>query len=198
MVINRTAIAITAAVCFAAGCATGPEQPDSEEMYIKASALTKLSAAVESTVRYKNPPSDLNENELLNLATRHDPVLLENFKGYKVRSCVRIGIQWFSYAMQPVHRRYWKMLAAPARWIVTAGRRSQSRASFRLTLKRHVMRIKSNFNYPFYSHSCHAATRNQTIRFDFYQIPCVPYVAFLELFPDEVEPLVILITVTTE
>ena len=40
---------------------------------------------MESIIRYKNPPSDLSENELLNLATRHDPVLLENFKGYKVR-----------------------------------------------------------------------------------------------------------------
>lgn len=40
---------------------------------------------MESTVRYKNPPSDLDESELLKLATRHDPVLLENFNGYKVR-----------------------------------------------------------------------------------------------------------------
>jgi hypothetical protein len=85
MVINRTAIAVVAAVYFAAGCATGLKQPDGEEMYIKGSALTKLSAAVESTVRYKNPPPDLSDSELLTLATRHDPVLLENFKGYKVR-----------------------------------------------------------------------------------------------------------------
>jgi hypothetical protein len=54
-------------------------------MYIKGSALTKLSAAVESTVRYKNPAPDLSDSELLALATRHDPVLLENFNGYKVR-----------------------------------------------------------------------------------------------------------------
>ena len=54
-------------------------------MYIKASALTKLSAAVESTVRYKNPPTGLNERELLTLATRHDPALLDNFKDYTVR-----------------------------------------------------------------------------------------------------------------
>src|SRR5690242_12718703 len=85
MVINKTTFAIAVAVCFTAGCATSPKHHANEEMYIKASALTKLSAAVESTVRYKNPPLDLSENELLNLATRHDPVLLENFKGYKVR-----------------------------------------------------------------------------------------------------------------
>ncbi len=54
-------------------------------MYIKASALTKLSAAVESTVRYKNPPTGLNERELLTLATRHDPALVDNFKDYTVR-----------------------------------------------------------------------------------------------------------------
>ncbi|SFN46646.1 hypothetical protein [Nitrosospira briensis] len=68
-----------------ASCTHGSRPPNSEEMYIKASALTKLSAAVESTVRYKNPPLELSESELLTLATRHDPVLLENFKDYKVR-----------------------------------------------------------------------------------------------------------------
>jgi hypothetical protein len=68
-----------------AGCASGPDRIDAEEMHIRASALTKLSAAVESAVRYKNPPSDLGEQELLVFATRHDPALLENFRGYKVR-----------------------------------------------------------------------------------------------------------------
>jgi hypothetical protein len=61
------------------------QRPDKEEMYIKASALTKLSAAVESTVRYKNPPSGLNDRQLLTLATGHDPALLDNFKGYRIR-----------------------------------------------------------------------------------------------------------------
>ncbi len=68
-----------------AGCTLAPGQPDREEMHIRASMLTKLSAAVESTVRYKNPPPDLSEMELLVVATRHDPVLLENFKDYTVR-----------------------------------------------------------------------------------------------------------------
>jgi hypothetical protein len=84
-------VTVTVTVVFvlalAAGCAplTGMQRPDREEMYIKASALTKLSAAVESTVRYKNPPSGLNDRQLLTLATRHDPALLDNFKGYTVR-----------------------------------------------------------------------------------------------------------------
>jgi hypothetical protein len=77
--------ALLLALALITGCAPTPQRPDREEMYIKASALTKLSAAVESTVRYKNPPSDLSESQLLTLATRHDPVLLENFNGYKVR-----------------------------------------------------------------------------------------------------------------
>ncbi len=34
---------------------------------------------------YENPPPELGESELLTLATRHDPILLENFKDYKVR-----------------------------------------------------------------------------------------------------------------
>ena len=73
------------AIFLLAGCASAPNQIDSEEMYVRASALTKLSAAVESAVRYKNPPSGLGEQELLVFATRHDPALLENFKGYKIR-----------------------------------------------------------------------------------------------------------------
>jgi hypothetical protein len=72
-------------LALATGCAPATQRPDREEMYIKASARTKLSAAVESTVRYKNPPPELNDDELLMLATRHDPALLDNFKDYKVR-----------------------------------------------------------------------------------------------------------------
>jgi hypothetical protein len=58
---------------------------DDEAMLIKASQLTKLSTVVESTVRYKNPPTDLDEQSLLKLSTQHDPQLLENFSGFKVR-----------------------------------------------------------------------------------------------------------------
>jgi hypothetical protein len=72
-------------LALATGCAPATQRPDREEMYIKASALTKLSAAVESTVRYKNPPLGLNDRQLLSLATQHDPALVDNFKGYTVR-----------------------------------------------------------------------------------------------------------------
>lgn len=86
--IRRTAaaaVALAIVLSFLTGCTSSQKKPDNEEMYVKASALTKLSAAVESTVRYKNPPPELGESELLTLATRHDPILLENFSGYKVR-----------------------------------------------------------------------------------------------------------------
>ncbi|MDQ3185499.1 MAG: hypothetical protein M3Q16_03350 [Pseudomonadota bacterium] len=81
----RAAAAVAIAITLLTGCTPGQKNPDSEEMYMKASALTKLSAAVESTVRYKNPPPELDERELLALATRHDPILLENFRGYQVK-----------------------------------------------------------------------------------------------------------------
>lgn len=81
----RISLSVVMVLSFIAGCTSGLNRRDGEDMYIKASALTKLSAAVESTVRYKNPPSSLTDEQLLELATRHDPMLLENFKGNKVR-----------------------------------------------------------------------------------------------------------------
>lgn len=68
-----------------AGCTTTGPAADSESMYITASALTKLSASVESTVRYKNPPDGISDEDLLKLATEHDPSLLAPFSGYVVR-----------------------------------------------------------------------------------------------------------------
>ena len=66
------------------GCAVYGTSND-EDMYTLASALTKLSASVESTVRYKDPPQNLSDSELLDLATRHDPRLLQPFTGYTLR-----------------------------------------------------------------------------------------------------------------
>lgn len=64
------------------------KNPSNEAMLNKASQLAKLSTAVESTVRYKNPPADLDEQGLLRLATQHDSQLLDNFSDYKVRVLV--------------------------------------------------------------------------------------------------------------
>ena len=49
------------------------------------SALTKLSAATESAVRYKNPPEDLNDWDLIVFATQYDASLRAPFEGYSVR-----------------------------------------------------------------------------------------------------------------
>ncbi|MCZ7625094.1 MAG: hypothetical protein M5R38_04020 [Candidatus Methylomirabilis sp.] len=48
-----------------------------EEMYSLAAALTKLSAAVESAVAFRDPPEKLSQRELLEFATQHDPSLLQ-------------------------------------------------------------------------------------------------------------------------
>ena len=55
------------------------------QLLILGSALTKLSASVEATVRYKNPNAELTEQELLLLATEHDPSLLVPFENYALR-----------------------------------------------------------------------------------------------------------------
>src|SRR3972149_2321162 len=66
------------------GC-TMSRAAEGEKMYVISSALTKLSASVESTVRYKDPDEGISDAELLVLATRHDPGLLDPFADYKVR-----------------------------------------------------------------------------------------------------------------
>lgn len=66
------------------GCAIS--NGEEETMYQLAAPLTKLSAAVESAVRYKNASPNLSDDELIDLATRHDKSLLTPFVGYRVRA----------------------------------------------------------------------------------------------------------------
>jgi hypothetical protein len=54
-------------------------------MYGLASALTKLSAAVESAVGFKDPPVTLSDADLLVFATQHDPALRAPFDSYRLR-----------------------------------------------------------------------------------------------------------------
>ncbi len=68
-----------------AGCATTGVAPDEEAMLIQASALTKLAAAAESAVRYKDAPGELADRALLQWATAHDPALLAPFPAYTLR-----------------------------------------------------------------------------------------------------------------
>jgi hypothetical protein len=70
---------------FNTGCAYMAESPQDENMYVKASALSKLSASVESTVRYKNPPANISDEDLLLRASAHDPALLNPFANYTLK-----------------------------------------------------------------------------------------------------------------
>lgn len=71
-----------------AGCAGLPteEQARDEEMLIAASALTKVAAAAEASVRYGNPPESLSDEEFLKFATAHDPALLQPFAKYRLKA----------------------------------------------------------------------------------------------------------------
>ncbi len=67
------------------GCRDSSADPR-EEMLTLASAVTKLSNVVESTCRYKNPPENTRDANLITLSTRHDPSLVYPFGGYTLRA----------------------------------------------------------------------------------------------------------------
>lgn len=54
-------------------------------MNFAASALTKLSASVDATIRFKHPSEALTDAELLRLSVAHDPSLLTPFENFTVR-----------------------------------------------------------------------------------------------------------------
>lgn len=70
------------AICVVTACATNPSV---QEMNYLASALTKVSAAVDATARYRQPANGLPEAELLQLSTAHDPELMKPFNGLTIR-----------------------------------------------------------------------------------------------------------------
>lgn len=72
-------------VVLISGCMAPPERAQADEMYIKAAELRKLSVAVESTVRFKDPSPTLSDDGLLKAATAANPALLTPFAGYKLR-----------------------------------------------------------------------------------------------------------------
>ena len=71
--------------CTLAATLTSCAAQDARQMYAKASALTKLSAAVEATVLYKDPSSELTDNELLRLSTAGDSTLFQEFNSFSLR-----------------------------------------------------------------------------------------------------------------
>lgn len=70
------------AICTLTGCAHAQQ---SDEWFIRASALTKLTDAVEGYVRYEAPDTIATDDELLRAATQHDPALLAPFADFAVR-----------------------------------------------------------------------------------------------------------------
>jgi hypothetical protein len=75
-------VTITLGVLLLASCAT---QPNEREMNHLASALTKVSAAVDVTVRHRVPAQTLSDSELLLAATGHNNQLMKPFEGMTVR-----------------------------------------------------------------------------------------------------------------
>lgn len=79
-VIVLSAVALLTTSCLHASAA------DDEKILGLAAALTKVSSAVNTTVRYKNPPADLHDGPLLAFATAHNPSLLKAFDGYVLKA----------------------------------------------------------------------------------------------------------------
>lgn len=69
-----------------AGCTiTDPSVQDEQAMQSLGAALTKLTSAVDVATAYEDLPPDIDEQQLLQRSTQHDPALLTPFDGYAVR-----------------------------------------------------------------------------------------------------------------
>lgn len=73
-----------------AGCRSAAYR-EKESVMPLGSRLTKVTMAVESAVQYKHPPAEARDEELLKIATAHDPSLLEPFKNHRLRAENRGG-----------------------------------------------------------------------------------------------------------
>lgn len=71
-------VALTALV---SSCATYRSE---QELNYTASALTKVSAAVDATVQYMSVPNGASSAEILRLSTSEDPALLKPLKGFRI------------------------------------------------------------------------------------------------------------------
>lgn len=87
----RRRFAFLAGLLLLAGCMPEMNRKESKLMPL-ASSLTKLTAAVEATVAFKkNAPSGSRDQELVRVATAHDPSLVEPFTGHTIRAEDRGG-----------------------------------------------------------------------------------------------------------
>lgn len=82
----RLTLIIVSYVLLIQGCASVPKSEKYNElMNIKASALTKLSAAVETTVSIDMPDEGVSDEEIFKISTEDDPSLLDPFAGYLLK-----------------------------------------------------------------------------------------------------------------
>lgn len=79
-------IVFLSAVAFVFASCLHAAQPDQEQLLGLADTLTKLSAPVHTTVRYKNPASDLADRALLEAAVMHNPRLLSALDGFVLKA----------------------------------------------------------------------------------------------------------------
>ncbi len=84
----RLSFLVLLLLLFGSACAQARSDSEMNEL---ASALTKVSSAVESTVHYKKTDGGKRDMALLILATQHDPGLLELFQGYVLRAKAEDG-----------------------------------------------------------------------------------------------------------
>ncbi len=75
-------IVIVAGIFSLYGCMTRSTE---REMNYLASAMTKLSAAVDTKVRYEDFPASASSEELLRSVAKDDPQLMKNFDGRVLR-----------------------------------------------------------------------------------------------------------------
>jgi len=82
MIIKRVALL---AVVLLGACASSGANLAPDDMNIRASELTKLSAAVEAYVRYDDPAPGMSQDDVLQAATKGQPQLLSGFSGLKLK-----------------------------------------------------------------------------------------------------------------
>lgn len=82
--VGRYAVPFAAVMLLSVGCASAVH--DEQDLYEKASALTKVSSALEAAVYFDTPPEGLQDRALLEHATQDDPTVLEPFKGLTLKA----------------------------------------------------------------------------------------------------------------
>lgn len=79
-------ILLLSALLLNCGCAHCGASEHNEEMYTLASALTKVTSAVEEKVLFKEVPSELKDMDLITLSTSHDSRLAAPFNKYLMKA----------------------------------------------------------------------------------------------------------------